>query len=95
MSALRANVVDAIWHAVEAPIPQPIDEHPSGCRQPRVDDRICLCGILIRLAAGCSRTTVEALMDDVVSPHSFGQLRRNTDRRSEHRDAQLTLATSG
>lgn len=76
MRALRADVVDAVWHAVEALIPQPVDNHPLGCHRPRVDDRTCFRGILIRLVTGCSWTTVEALLDYAVSDTTL-RARRN------------------
>jgi transposase len=67
MRALDPEVFDAVWNAVEALVPRPLDRHPLGCHRPRVDDRVCFRGIVIRLVTGCSWTTVEALMDGVVS----------------------------
>lgn len=67
MRALEAEVVHAVWTAIEGLLPERIDEHPLGCHRPRVEDRICFRGILIRLVTGCSWTTVEALLDYVVS----------------------------
>ena len=55
MLALHPTVVDAIWAAVEALLPdRPPDTHPLGCHRPRVPDRTCFEGILIRLVTGCS-----------------------------------------
>ncbi len=67
MRALEAEVVHAVWTAVEGLLPEPVDEHPLGCHRPRASDRVCFRGILIRLVTGCSWTTVEALLDHMVS----------------------------
>lgn len=67
MRALEREVVDAVWHAVEALVPEPVDDHPLGCHRPRVSDRICFEGILIRLVIGCSWVDTEALLRHVVS----------------------------
>jgi transposase len=67
MRALDAEVVHAVWAAVEPLLPRPVDRHPLGCHRPRVPDRVCFRGILIRLVTGCSWTTAEALLDFVVS----------------------------
>lgn len=55
MQALNPRVVDAVWAAVEPLLPpQPPDEHPLGCHRPRIADRDCFTGILLRLVTGCS-----------------------------------------
>jgi transposase len=67
MRALDTEVVDAIWAAIEPLLPEPIDDHPLGCHNPRIDDRVCFEAILNRLVLGCSWETVEQLMKFVVS----------------------------
>ena len=67
MRALDPEVVDAIWAAVEPLLPPPDKSHPLGCHNPRISDRICFDGILIRLVTGVSWVTVERLMRNVVS----------------------------
>ena len=67
MRVLEAEVFDAIWTATEPLIPPPPRTHPLGCHRPRVSDRLCFWGIVIRLVTGCSWVTVEALLDYQVS----------------------------
>lgn len=68
MRALEPDVVDAVWAAVEPLLPAPpSDEHPLGCHRPRVRDRVCFQGILIRLVTGCAWVDVERLLDGAVS----------------------------
>ena len=67
MRALDTEVVDAIWAAIKPLLPRPIDDHPLGCHNPRIDDRVCFEAILNRLVLGCSWETVEQLMKFVVS----------------------------
>lgn len=67
MRALDREVLDAVWTAIEAQLPQPPDTHPLGCHRPRVPDRVCFNGIVIRLVTGASWVDVEALMGHVVS----------------------------
>jgi len=53
--ALDPRVVNAVWTAAEAHLPpRPPDTHPLGCHRPRIPDRDCFHGILIRLVTGCS-----------------------------------------
>jgi transposase len=53
--ALDPRVVDAVWAAVQGHLPpRPPDTHPLGCHRPRVPDRDCFTGILLRLVTGCS-----------------------------------------
>jgi hypothetical protein len=40
---------------------------PLGCHRPRVPDRLCSWGILIRLVTGCSWVSVEAILNRQVS----------------------------
>jgi transposase len=67
MRALEPEVVDAIWAAVEAQLPAPDRSHPLGCHRPRVPDRLCFRGILIRLVTGSSWVDIEAILDHQVS----------------------------
>lgn len=67
MRALEAEVVDAVWAAVEALIPPPDRSHPLGCHRPRVPDRLCFWGLLIRLVTGASWVDVEAILEHRVS----------------------------
>jgi transposase len=68
MRAFDTEVVDAVWSAVEPLIPaRPGDEHPLGCHRPRVPDRVCFQGILIRLVTGCAWVDVEHLLGNQVS----------------------------
>lgn len=67
MRALEPEVVDTVWAAVEAFLP-PLDRsHPLGCHRPRVPDRLCFRGILIRLVTGASWVDIEAILDHQVS----------------------------
>ena len=67
MRALELEVVDAVWAAIESLLPPRQDTHPLGCHNPRISDRVCFEGILIRLVTGCSWETTEQLMGHVVS----------------------------
>ena len=67
MRALEVRVVDAVWAAVEPLLPTPVRSHPLGCHRPRVPDRLCFWGILIRLVTGASWVDIEALLDHQVS----------------------------
>ena len=67
MRALETEVVDAIWAAVEPLLPPPDRSHPLGCHRPRVADRLCFWGILIRLVTGSSWVDIEAILDHAVS----------------------------
>jgi hypothetical protein len=46
---------------------RPADTHPLGCHRPRISDRLCFWGILVRLVTGASWVTVEAILDRRVS----------------------------
>src|SRR5580765_4946205 len=66
MRALEAEVVNAVWAATEALLPsRPV--HPLGCHRPRVPDRLCFWGLLIRLTTGSSWVDIEAILGHQVS----------------------------
>lgn len=67
MRALEADVVDAVWTAIEPLLPPPSRQHPLGCHRPRVPDRLCFWGILIRLITGASWVDIEAILEHRVS----------------------------
>jgi transposase len=67
MRALEPEVVDAIWSAIEPLFPATVEHHPLGCHRPRVSDRLCFWGIVIRLVTGCSWVSVEAILERQVS----------------------------
>jgi transposase len=67
MRALDPEVVDVIWASIEVLVPVPVDAHPLGCHRPRVPDRLCFRGILIRLVTGASWVDIEAILDHAVS----------------------------
>ncbi len=67
MRALDPEVVDAVWAAVEPLVAVPSAPHPLGCHRPRVPDRVCFEGILIRLATGCAWVDAERLVGNRVS----------------------------
>ena len=60
--ALDPEVMDAMWAAAEPLLPCRGDDHPLGCHNPRIPDRVCFEGIVIRLVTGCSWVTAERLM---------------------------------
>ena len=67
MRALDPEVQDAVWAAAEPLIPPAASDHPLGCHRPRISDRICFDGMLVRLATGCSWEDAERLMGNKVS----------------------------
>ncbi|MBA3409823.1 MAG: IS5 family transposase [Geodermatophilaceae bacterium] len=67
MRALEPEVVDVLFATVEPLLPPPDDTHPLGCHRPRVSDRLCFRGILIRLVTGSSWVDIEAILDHQVS----------------------------
>jgi transposase len=67
MRALEPELVDAVWAAVEPLLPPPDRAHPLGCHRPRVPDRLCFRGILIRLVTGASWVDIEAILEHQVS----------------------------
>lgn len=66
MRALEPEVVDAVFAAIEPLLPEPPD-HPLGCHRPRIADRLCFWGILIRLTTGASWVDIEAILEHRVS----------------------------
>jgi transposase len=86
MLALDPRVVEAVWHAVEPWLPRHTPKpHPLGCHRPRIPDRACLVGILIRLVTGCSwdvagrlshtsESTLRRRRDEWVAANVFGLL---------------------
>jgi transposase len=67
MRALETEVVNVLFEAVEPLLPAPDASHPLGCHRPRICDRVCLRGLLIRLVTGAAWVDIEALMDRQVS----------------------------
>ena len=67
MRALDPEVMDAMWAAVEPLLSGRVDGHPLGCHNPRIADRVCFEGIVIRLVTGCSWVTAERLLGNQVS----------------------------
>ena len=67
MRALEPDVVDAVWAGVEAYVPPPPVRDPGRGHRPRIPDRLCSWGILVRLAVGCSWQSAEALLGYQVS----------------------------
>jgi len=67
MRAFDREVVDAVWEAVRALLPVRERSHPLGCCRPRVSDRLCFWGLLVRLVTGASWTSVEAILEWRVS----------------------------
>ena len=77
MRALEREVVDAVWASIEPLLPPPpATLHPLGCHRPRVPDRLCFWGILIRLTTGSSWVDIEAILDRQVSDTTL-RARRN------------------
>jgi len=66
MRALEPEVVDAVFAAIQPLLPEP-PKHPRGCHRPRVPDRLCFWGILIRLTTGSSWVDIEAILEYRVS----------------------------
>lgn len=67
MRALEPEVVNTVWTAVEGLLPRRQEVHPLGCHRPRVPDRLCFWGILIRLVTGASWVDIEQILDRNVS----------------------------
>ena len=67
MRALEPEVMDTMWAAVEPLLPVRGDNHPLGCHNPRIPDRVCFRGFMIRLVTGASWVDVEAIMGFEVS----------------------------
>ena len=77
MRALEPEVVEVLWAAFEPLLPAPFDDHPLGCHRPRVSDRLCFRGIVIRLVTGASWVDIEAILDFEVSDTTL-RARRDT-----------------
>ena len=67
MRALEPKVVEVLWQTIEPLLPAAAETHPLGCHRPRVPDRVCFRGILIRLVTGSSWVDIEAILDHQVS----------------------------
>lgn len=67
MRALDPEVKQAVWAAIEALIPTPVDTHPLGVHRRRKSDRVCFEVMLVRLATGCSWDDAERLCGNKVS----------------------------
>ena len=67
MRAFDPEVVSAVWAAVESRLPTSGVSHPLGCHRPRVANRLCFRGILIRLVTGASWVDIEAILEHQVS----------------------------
>ncbi len=75
MRAFDPEVVDAIWQAIEGLLPVSDRSHPLGCHRPRVADRLCFEGILIRLVTGCAWVDAERILGGAVSDTTLGARR--------------------
>jgi len=75
MRALDPEVFDAVWTAIEALLPVPVECHPLGCHRPRCSDRDCFEVILVRLVTGCSWEDAERLCGNKVSDTTVRQRR--------------------
>ena len=75
MRALDPEVFDAVWTAIEALLPVPVECHPLGCHRPRCSDRDCFEVILVRLVTGCSWEDAERLCRNKVSDTTVRQRR--------------------
>jgi transposase len=67
MRALEPEVADVVWRVVEPLLPSQVQRRPLGCHRPRVPDRLCFRGILIRLVTGASWVDIEAILNHRVS----------------------------
>ena len=76
MRALEPEVVDVIWQTIEPLLPERVDSHPLGCHRPRVPDRLCFWGILVRLTTGSSWVDIEQILGRQVSDTTL-RARRN------------------
>ncbi len=66
MRALDEEVHDAVFAAIQGLLPEP-PEHPLGCHRPRISDRVCFEGILMRIVLGAPWTAIEHFMGKRVS----------------------------
>jgi transposase len=67
MRALEPEVVDVLFRTIEPLLPPPDRTHPLGCHRPRVPDRLCFWGLLVRLVTGSSWVDIEAILGRQVS----------------------------
>ncbi len=75
MRALDREVHDAVFEAVRGLLPAP-PSHPLGCHRPRISDRVCFQGLLIRIVTGAAWETIEFMMNFEVSDTTL-RARRN------------------
>lgn len=75
MRALDPEFHDAVFDTIQALLPPP-PTHPLGCHRPRVSNRICFRGLLIRIITGAAWETIEFLLDHQVSDTTL-RARRN------------------
>lgn len=73
MAAVPAVLLDPIWEAFRALIPDRVDHHPLGGHRPRIPDRVCFERLLTMLVLGAS---YEKIADSAVSATT---LRRRRD----------------
>ena len=66
MRALDPEVSDAVFAEIEGLLPDP-PTHPLGCHRPRVSNRVCFKGLLLRIVTGAAWETIEYLLDSQVS----------------------------
>ena len=64
---LPSRSIEAIAIAHWPILPVADESHPLGCHRPRICDRLCFRGILIRLVTGSSWQDIEAILDFKVS----------------------------
>ena len=67
MRALESEVVDVLFATIEPLLPPPERTHPLGCHRPRVPDRLCFWGLMVRLVTGSSWVDIEAILGHQVS----------------------------
>ena len=67
MRALDPEVFDAVWTAIEPLLPVPYDDHPLGCHNPRLADRLVFEQIVVRLVTGCSWVDAESITGKKIS----------------------------
>ena len=67
MRALEREVVDVRGQTFEPLLPPSDRSHPLGCHRPGASNRLCFCGLLIRLVTGASWVDIEAILDHQVS----------------------------
>lgn len=66
MRALDPQVHDPVFEAIQGLLPEP-KAHPLGCHRPRVSDRLCFRGLLIRMITGAAWETIEDILERRVS----------------------------